>query len=151
MSQCVLQHTLLTTHLHLQKFIAMSPWSGSGPLAFATPSTLDPHQDSSQRSSCCPVSGNFDPAALDLQAYLFILVTPRPSGYLGLSQECYAPLCFVTLGRVWLDHGLSVQSTWLRSEVISGFLPAWVAWHQAARHLIFFFKYHLFGLKFLED
>ena len=40
----ITQYTLLPTHLHLQMFIAMSHWSGSRPLASATPSILDPHQ-----------------------------------------------------------------------------------------------------------
>ena len=66
MSQCVLQHTLLSTHLHLQMFSAVSHWSGSRSLAslyyqyWILPRTL---------LCCCPVSYNFDPAALDLQGW----------------------------------------------------------------------------------
>ena len=36
MSQCVPQYTPLSTHLHLQMFIAMSHWSGSRSLASVT-------------------------------------------------------------------------------------------------------------------
>jgi hypothetical protein len=56
MSQCVPQYFPLSTHLHLQMFIAMSHWSGSRPLASLTPSILDAHPDSSQLSCCCSVS-----------------------------------------------------------------------------------------------
>lgn len=43
-SQCVPQHTLLSTYLSLlAKLIAMAPWSCMKPLASATLSTLDPH------------------------------------------------------------------------------------------------------------
>jgi hypothetical protein len=55
-SQCVTQYTFFSKQLNLQMFVAMSHWSGSSPLASATPSILDPHQDFSQLSSCCPVS-----------------------------------------------------------------------------------------------
>ena len=44
---CVPQYIPLSTHLHLQMFIAMSHWSGSRPLASATLSIVDPHLYSS--------------------------------------------------------------------------------------------------------
>ena len=46
-SQCVPQYIPLSTHLHLQMFIAVSHWSGSRHLASATPSILDHRWDSS--------------------------------------------------------------------------------------------------------
>ena len=54
--QCATQSTLLSILLCLQMFIAMSHWSGLRPLASATLSILDPHQNSSWISCCCPVS-----------------------------------------------------------------------------------------------
>jgi len=51
----ITQYTLLPTHLHLQMFIAMSHWSGSRPLASATPSILGLHWYSSKLSCCGPV------------------------------------------------------------------------------------------------
>jgi hypothetical protein len=56
MSQCVSQYTPLSTHLHLQMFIAMSHWFGSRSLASVTPSILDPHRDTSWLFYCYPVS-----------------------------------------------------------------------------------------------
>lgn len=55
-SHYVPQHTLLSTCLCLQMFIAMSPWSGARPQASATLSVLEPHWDSSWISFCCLVS-----------------------------------------------------------------------------------------------
>ena len=52
---CHRVYTLLPKQLYLQMFIAMSHWSGSRPLDSATLSILDPHQDSSWISCCCPV------------------------------------------------------------------------------------------------
>jgi hypothetical protein len=46
----------LSTHLYLQMFLAMSPWSSWRPLASATPSILGLHTDRTQIPSCCPVS-----------------------------------------------------------------------------------------------
>lgn len=40
-------------------FTALSHWSGSEPLPSATPSILDPHQDFSQMSCCCPESWRY--------------------------------------------------------------------------------------------
>ena len=59
MSQCVPQYTPLSTHLHLQMFIAMTPWSGMRPLASATLSVLEPRWNSSHVPYCCPVSWRF--------------------------------------------------------------------------------------------
>jgi hypothetical protein len=50
------QFTLSSIYLYLQMFSAMSHWSGPRPSASATPSTLDPHEDSCQTPCCCPVS-----------------------------------------------------------------------------------------------
>ena len=47
-SWCIPKYNLLYTHLYLQMFIAISHWSGSRPLASATPSILNSHQDSFQ-------------------------------------------------------------------------------------------------------
>ena len=52
----VAQCSLLCIHLCLQMFIAVSHWSGLRPLASSTPSILEPHQDFSQMSCCCPAS-----------------------------------------------------------------------------------------------
>jgi hypothetical protein len=52
--QCAPHYTLLSTLLCLQMSIAMTPWSGTRPLASATLSILEPHWDSSQRSCCLP-------------------------------------------------------------------------------------------------
>ena len=54
--QCVTLYTTIYPSIHTSSLIATSHWSGSRPLASATPSILDPHQDSSQISCCCPVS-----------------------------------------------------------------------------------------------
>jgi hypothetical protein len=51
--QCV---TLRPHSLHLPMLVAMSHWSASRPLASVTASILDPHQESSWLSCCCPVS-----------------------------------------------------------------------------------------------
>jgi hypothetical protein len=66
-SQCVIQHTLLSTHLYLQMFIAMSHLSGSRPLASAMLSILDPHWKSSWifRVALC----HGDPTPLGLQKW----------------------------------------------------------------------------------
>jgi hypothetical protein len=45
-SQCVPHFIPLSTHLHLQKFIAMTRWSGSRSHAFVTASILDPYGSS---------------------------------------------------------------------------------------------------------
>ena len=73
-SQCAPQYSPLSTHLHLQMFIAMSHWSGLRPLAPATPSILDP-----LRYPVAAVLCHEDPAALDLQepALLHALVLNR--------------------------------------------------------------------------
>lgn len=55
MSQGITQYTLLSTLFYLQMFIAMSHWSGSGPLASAT--ILYFHRAASQMCCRCPVSG----------------------------------------------------------------------------------------------
>ena len=44
MSQCVPQYARLSTLLYVQMFIVMHYWSGSKPLASATPPILDPHR-----------------------------------------------------------------------------------------------------------
>lgn len=56
--QCIIRtkRVLLSTHLCLQMLIGMGHWSGSRPLAAASPSTLGPHWDSSATSCCWPVS-----------------------------------------------------------------------------------------------
>jgi hypothetical protein len=54
--QCVPQNTSLSTLLCLQMLRAMTPWSDTRPLASAIPSILEPYQDSSGISCCCPVS-----------------------------------------------------------------------------------------------
>lgn len=66
MSQCVPQYIPLSTHLHLQMFIAMSHWSGSRPLASVTLSILDPHQGSSHIESPPVVLCHGDLEALGL-------------------------------------------------------------------------------------
>lgn len=66
LSQRFLDYTVLSTHIYLQMFIAASHWSELRPLASSTSSILDPHQESSWISCCCPVCHG-DPAALDLQ------------------------------------------------------------------------------------
>ena len=43
MSQCVPRYISLSTHLHLQMFIAASQWSGLRSLSSVTPSIFDPH------------------------------------------------------------------------------------------------------------
>lgn len=48
MPQCAPQNIPLSTHLHSQMFIAMSPWSGLRSLASVTPLILNPNWDSSQ-------------------------------------------------------------------------------------------------------
>ena len=53
---CPGDHTvyLLPKQTDLQTFIAVSHWSGSGPLASAMSSIQDPHRDSTQICCCCP-------------------------------------------------------------------------------------------------
>ena len=51
MSQYTLDHTFFLANVHCN-----GHWSGLRPLASATLSILDPHQDSSWISCCCPVS-----------------------------------------------------------------------------------------------
>jgi hypothetical protein len=69
MSQYVPWHIPLSTHLHLQMFIAMSHWPGSRSLASVTPSILDLPWASSWLSCCFPVpwrSCSFGSAGLAL-------------------------------------------------------------------------------------
>jgi hypothetical protein len=68
-SQCVPLYTLLSTHLYLQMFIAVSPWSGSRPRASATLSILI----LTGTPLRYPVVAlcHRDPAALDLQDWPF--------------------------------------------------------------------------------
>ena len=65
-SQCVPQHTFLSTHLYLQMFIAMSHWSGSRPLATATHSILDPQFGLFSAILLLPCAHQGDPAPLEL-------------------------------------------------------------------------------------
>lgn len=53
--QCVPEYTLWSTLLCLQVFIAVTPWSGTRPLASAALSVLEPHWDSSRIFCCYPV------------------------------------------------------------------------------------------------
>lgn len=52
-SRCVPHHTLFSTLLCLQMFIAMIPCSGSKPLAFATLSILEPHRTPLRYPALC--------------------------------------------------------------------------------------------------
>jgi hypothetical protein len=66
-SQCVPQYTLLSIHLCLQIFIAVTHWSGLRPLAAATLSVLDPHISRTPLAHPIVALYHGKPAALDLQ------------------------------------------------------------------------------------
>jgi len=58
-SVCPIIYIHLSTHLPLQMFIAMSPWSGSWSLDSAAPSILNSQQDFYSLSCCFPVPWRF--------------------------------------------------------------------------------------------
>jgi hypothetical protein len=65
---CVTQYTLMPKQLY-----------GLRPLASATPSVLDPHQESSRIFCCCPVT--WDPAELVLQDQTFLMIMGKALGW----------------------------------------------------------------------
>jgi hypothetical protein len=118
MLQCAPQYISLSKHLHLQMFIAMSPWSGSMSLALVILSILDPNRT----PPGYPVASyHVDPSALDQQDWPFHMSQPNANGIdfgvgqlralhlsLGgsltgqLSLTCTTKVSFPAL--LWADH-----------------------------------------------